>query len=373
MSLEAAVRRGARRNVLPSKQEVRVPLAGHFAIPYSNYIKGIEWLSERFSYPESEVKGDSFPMTWADDDEIYAAAGDPGWGETTTGLDVEKFSGYPPDYKITKANPMNDYLGFGGDGPKPTGLICINGILYLAFQNLRGSRKPAFGFLSQHGSDAHIVYAKAVWPKIWVPALRNIASPMFPGHKFGGPAFVNFGRNNANARDSYVYAVSPDQWDNGSNLRLGRVPIDEITERGAWEWVCAFTPSGEPAWSDDLDESIPVLSLHRWLGAPDMVYLASIQRYLLLTWRLHQDFSPTDGSDLIVLEAPEPWGPFSLVHYEEYWESQEVNPYSPRLPLKWIEADGITGWLQFSGNWGPAGQQAGYYRSHVRRFRLKMA
>jgi hypothetical protein len=195
--------------------------------------------------------------------------------------------------------------------------------------------------------------------------------PMFPGHKFGGPAFVNFGKNNANARDEYVYAVSTDQWDNGSNLRLGRVPKDQIMRREAWEFVCAFGSADEPAWSYDLDEAVPVLSIHRWIGLPEMVYLAGIGRYLLLTWRLHQDFSPDHGTDLLILDAPEPWGPFSLVHFEEYWEGKEFNPYCPRLPLKWIEPDGITGWLQFSGNWGRHGQEAGYYRSNIRKFRLK--
>ena len=310
-------------------------------------------------------------MTWAEDDEIYTSAGDPQWGETHDGLDVEKFSGGPTDYKITKANQMNDYLGWGGNGPKPTGMICVDGVLYLAFQNMLRTRKPPFSVLSQHGSDAQIIYSNNKgW--FWVPALQNIASPMFPGHKFGGPAFVNFGRNNANARDSYVYAVSSDQWDNGSNLRLGRVPADSIMRREAWEWVCAFDPSGAPAWCNDLEESVPVLSLHRWLGAPEMVYLAGIRRYLLLTWRLHKDFSPEDGTDLIVLDAPEPWGPFSLVHFEEYWESKEFTPYCPRVPLKWMNANGTSGWLQFSGNWGP-GQKAGFYRSNVRQFRLQMA
>ena len=131
-------------------------------------------------------------------------------------------------------------------------------------------------------------------------------------------------------------------------------------------------PAGEPAWSGDLDEAVPVLSLHRWLGLPEMVYLAGLQRYLLFTWRLHQDFSPTAGTDLLILESPEPWGPFSLVHFEEHWEGREFNPYCPRLPLKWMDADGITGWLQFSGSWGPDGQKRGVYRSHVRPFRLRL-
>lgn len=340
-----------------------------FSLPHSTVLLGIEWLSERIPYPEANIKGDTFPLTWADDGEIYTSAGDPLWGETTSGLDVEKFNGAAPDYKITKASQMNDYLGWGGDGPKPCGMICVGGVLYLAFQNMLRSRKPAYGLISQHGSDTQIVYSPN-HGLFWIPALGNIPAPMFAGHKFGGPAFINYGQNNANARDGFVYAVSADQWDNGSNVRLGRVPADSIMRREAWQWVCAFAPDREPAWSPDLEEAIPILSLHRWIGAPDMVYLAAIKRYLFLTWRLHSDFSPDEGTDLLVLEAPEPWGPFSLVHFEEYWEGKAFNSYCPRLPLKWLEADGLTGWLQFSGSWGPQGQKAGYYRSNIRRFRL---
>lgn len=197
----------------------------HFALPKSSIIRGLEWLSERIPYPEADVKGDTFPMTWADDDEIYTSAGDPLWGETTSGLDVQKFSGMAPDYKITKVHHMNSYLGWGGDGAKPSGMICVDGILYLAFQNMLGARRPVYGLRSQHGSDAQIVYAIND-RQIWIPALSTISAPMFPGAKFGGPAFI------------------------------------------------------------------------------------------------------------------------------------------------WLEPDGVTGWLQFSGSWGPHGQTAGYYRSNVRRFRL---
>lgn len=342
-----------------------------FNLPPSDVIAKFEWTGERIPYPVPEIKGDTFPMTWADDDAIYASAGDPLWGDTEDGLDVQKFTGGPTDYVIEKVNPMNDYRGWGGNGPKPCGMICVDGILYLAFQNMRGMQKPPFSMKSQHGSDAHIFYSPSKgWS--WVPALGNIGAPMFPGHKFGGPSFINFGKNNANARDGYVYAVSGDQWDNGSNLRLGRVPAHKIIERGAWEWVAAFSPTGEPAWSADLDEAIPILSLHRHLGLPDMVYLAGIKRYLLLTWRLHSDFSGTEGTDLLILDAPEPWGPFSLVHFEEYWQGKAFTPYCPRLPLKWLAPDGLSGWLQFSGSWEAFGQQEGYYRSNIRPFTLTL-
>ena len=140
-------------------------------------------------------------------------------------------------------------------------MICADGILYLAFQNMRGNPKAPYSLISQHdGSDAHIVHAvrdnTGYGVGSWAPSFANIAAPMFPGHKCGGPAFINFGRNNANARDGYVYAVSSDQRDNGSNRRLGRVPKADILRREAGEWVCAFALSAEPAWSHDPNEEV---------------------------------------------------------------------------------------------------------------------
>lgn len=193
---------------------------------------------------------------------------------------------------------------------------------------------------------------------------------MFPGARFGGPAFVNFGRDNADARDEYVYAVSADQWDNGGHMLLGRVHQDHILEAPAWQWASDISSDNEPQWTSELENARAVLSDDRWISLPEMVYLKSIKRYLLLTWRLNGDFSNTDGSRLIIYDAPEPWGPFTLVHYEETWESKEMNPYCPRIPLKWIEADGVTGWLQFSGSWANTPGAPNYYRLHVRRFRL---
>jgi len=370
-------------------------MAEHFSIPQSGLIRGFEWCGERIPYPEPHIKGDTFPMTWASDGEIYASAGDPGWemtpdgpgderlapvsyapypgspgwGESFTGLDVEKFSGGPTDYRIEKIHHMNDYVGWGGDGPKPTGMICVDGVLYLAFQNLLRMRQSPHSLRSQCGADSQIVYASLGLARYaWTPAISTIKEPMFPGYVFGGPAFINFGKNNENARDDHIYAVSTDQWDNGSNLRLGRAPADSIPRAGAWQWVCAWTPSGEPVWGYDLYGSIPILSLHKWISLPDMVYLAGIKRYLLLTWHLHMDFDFANGAALLIFEAPEPWGPFSLVHYEDIWESREFAPYCPRLPLKWMEPDGRSGWLQFSGKPG----SPEYYRSNVRPFRLVM-
>ena len=167
-----------------------------------------------------------------------------------------------------------------------------------------------------------------------------------------------------------MYAVSTDQWDNGSHLRLGRVPAGRIMERAAWQWAADADPRGQPRWTHDLAAAHPVFSDLRRLSLPEMVYLAPIARYLLLTWRLYRDFSPEHGSELMIYEAPAPWGPFRLVHHEPVWESREMNAYCPRIPLKWMQPceNGVTGWLQFSGSWRKNSPQ---YRSHVRAFRVR--
>jgi len=340
-------------------------------IPKSEVIKGFKWEGERISYPEEEIKGDTYPMTWADDDKIYTSSGDPWWGESVSGLDVEVFDGGPLDYKITKYNHMNDYLGWGGNGPKPTGMICVDGINYLAFQNFLGGQTPPHSVKSQPGSDAQIVHFNPKWNQFY-PSWDAIKEPMFPGSKFGGPAFINYGKNNENARDNYVYAVSSDQWDNGSNVRLGRAPKENIMGAHSWEWVCSWNNDGTPAWNRDLNESIPILSIHRFIGVPEMVYLKKLNRYLFLTWHLKGDFNPWEGTDLLILEAPEPWGPFSLVHYEELWEGKDVTPYCPRIPLKWMESDGVSGYIQFSGTWAGGPNTEKYYRSNIRKFRLEV-
>jgi hypothetical protein len=218
-----------------------------------------------------------------------------------------------------------------------------------------------------HGYDAQIIQSRD-FGKSWEPELKTIGQPMFPGRVFAAPAFINYGRDNEGARDNYVYAISGEGWDNGSHLRLGRVFRTEILNAGKWEWVSS-AGTANPAWSPHLDDAAPVLTHPGYLGYVDMVYLRNLRRYLLLSWHHKVKCNPDSGSELIIYDSPEPWGPFTLVHHEDLWESQELNPYNPRLPLKWFNHDSLEGWIVFSGSWR-AGGKTPTYRMHVRHFRL---
>lgn len=392
-------------------------------IPVSEHIL-FDWIGDRIPVSSENVAGDSYPQTWADDDEIYVGTGDPNWMvldgvnsrpydkineseevyAAMTGQVVEKITGDPEHFELFRVNDMPGYRGMGGNGPKPAGMICVDGVLYYAVQNLLGGKKCANRPGSQHASDVTIICSKD-YGKTWTPDLNQMLTqfvkeeygsasatwtagswktpeeqrtsyqgwePMFPGHMYGGLSFVQYGKNNANAVDDYVYAVSGDQWDNGRCLRLGRVPNDKIMEKAAWEFA-SLGGDGSPTWHKDQTGSGPILEIDRHISAPEMVYIASMKKYILLTWGLHNNaYSPT-GSELTILESDNPWGPFSLVHYEWVWYKRECCFYTPKIPLKWFDQNTLEGYILHSGSWGfalPDGGWQGlpYYIPQVRKF-----
>lgn len=347
-------------------------------LPRSEAIRGFEWLGPTVPYPEMDKRGDTFPVTWAQDDRLYTSAGDPVWPDKGSGLDFECIDGPATNFRITRPNRMEDFRGWGGAGPKPSGLISVERTLYLAFQNVTGpgeSGDQSADLLTNymnfgHGYDAHII-ASSDFGFNWTASPKQIQKPMFPGRLFGSPAFVNFGKDNEGARDSFVYAISGEGWDNGIHCRLGRVPRDKILHAESWEWVLS-NDMHNPSWTGDMSKAVPILTHPGYLGFVDMVYLRSLKRYLLLAWKNKVKADPDSGSELLIYDSPEPWGPFTVVYHEDPWESISLNPYNPRLPLKWFNPATQEGWLLYSGSWRSGGKTP-TYRMHVRPFRLRRA
>ena len=387
-------------------------------IPMSK-ILFFDWIGHRIPVSSANVKGDTHPMAWADDDCIYMGTGDPcwmvkdghnyaadpsrgGWKESEetyramSGQVVEKITGEPEQFEVFRVNDMPGFIGPGGGGPKPCGMACVDGKLYYAVQNLLGWKTPTHRPKSQPGPDATILCSED-HGKTWTPDLNGLLAdltreqydyeegnpnswttseesrtgyrnwrPMFPGSMFGGLSFVQFGRNNEQAVDDFVYAITGDQWDNGRCLRLGRVPKDKIMKREAWEFA-SLNSSGDPAWHRDIAESGPILDIEGHISLPEMVYISSLKKYILLTWALHTDFRCPTGSELTVLEADKPWGPFSLVHYEWMWHNRACCAYTPRIPLKWFDQETLEGYILHSGNWET---QVPYYLPQIKKFRF---
>ncbi len=353
-------------------QSARAQAPG-YEVKQSELFSGIQWLREEMPYGDTSKRGDTFPVTWASDDNIYTSAGDPLWGSKPDGMDFERISGSPVDYGIEKVNDMQGYFGWGGCGAKPSGLICVKNILYLGFQNMSGmeTKTDQAACEVNHGYDASIIYSKD-FGKTWLPDIQVNKTPMFPGRIFAAPSFINYGKNNLGATDRYVYAVSGEGWCNGNHIRLGRVPADRIMKTEAWEWVSGFKAGFIPQWTSNEFDAIPLLTQEGYLGMTDMVYISKLKRYLLFAWHFNKYADPNNGSRLIIYESPQPWGPYSTA-YEGAWETKEKTPYNPRMPLKWFDEEKLEGWLLFSGTWrNYGGVINSAYRAHVRKFKLLM-
>ena len=170
--------------------------------PRSERIKGIRWLTEPIRYPGSN--GDAWSCTWAENNHLYSSADD------CTGVDKSnnsnlaffKIEGIPPAQKVSLVNPMDAYgtPGFHdhGDSWKANGLICVDGVLYMAVSQHSGADE--YGDLIQRTYDASIIKSTD-HGATWSCKRRD---PMFPSPRFSTPYFVQFGKDYQGAMDDFV-------------------------------------------------------------------------------------------------------------------------------------------------------------------------
>jgi hypothetical protein len=308
--------------------------------------------------------GDTWPLTWASDGNLYGAAGDnmgspmnfwkiigaPG-GEWW----VELIDKLPIDPAAYCQRPNIDHK----NGVKPGGVLSINGKLYFAVENMNYGDNPKFN--RQHNVNAWIV-TSTDFGKTW----NRSATPQdfFTG-RLGSPHFLQFGKDYEGARDGYVYvffAAGDDgnaYWENNDYILLGRVAKDRMLNRTAWEFFTGTGASGEPNWNKDDKLAEPVFRYPLMTGEDHVSYDRGIKRYLLGNYGFmdeggnprpyHQLTWPTSvyPSQLTLYEATEPWGPWTLFYRDDNWGT--YGDYNPSFPTKWMSEDGKTLWMVSAG------------------------
>jgi hypothetical protein len=313
---------------------------------------------ERYSTYQMTGNGDLWPSCWAEDDNVYAANGDGTafTGSTFTDMAVSRISGMPPSLTGTTVatNVGTDYSG-PNYNRKPTGMLCRDGAIYLAFQNLNFSTfddAPA-------ASIAKSTDGGVTWT--WDASTPMFGTPANPGskkaYKFTTVFFLDYGRNAENAIDGYVYAYGLDNnWRSQEQMYLGRVPAKKVMTRGAWEFYAGSSASGAPAWTSDIAAKAPVLTDERLLypvmfgtacppyqqviAQGGVTYDAPLKRYLFSSWSC---------STHELYEAKQPWGPwkhFASVDFGPLRLSTNRGQYGTSIPSKFISADGKTLYLQ---------------------------
>lgn len=267
---------------------------------------------------------DNWPLTWADDGDQYTSYGDgrgfPPFTETKLSQGFAKIAGPPGSFQgINIRSPSGERLGDGARGPKASGLLMADGVLYLWVRNT---------------GNAQLAWSEDRG-RTWQWGFRLETS-------FGSPAFLNAGQNYSAARDGYVYTYSqdgPSAYESYDSLVLARVPRRRIRERSAYEFFVRLD-AGRPVWSPRIEERGPVFHYPGHCQRVDALYNPGLGRYLLALGYNH-----SGGWGLF--DAPHPWGPWTTVFHTDYWGLGDTHGY--RLPAKWISPDGRTLHLVFSG------------------------
>ncbi len=275
---------------------------------------------------------DNWPVTWGDDGHLYTAYGD-GWGfepkvKGKLSLGLARVEGPPDAFRgVNIRSPTGEQTGDGASGRKASGMLCIDGALYMLVRNARLSQLA-------WSKDRGRTWTWAGW------RFRE---------GFGCPTFLNFGRDYAGARDEYVYVYSFDAasaYRPSDRMVLARAPKGRITDRQAYEFFVKLTAEGRPTWSRDIRRRGAVFEHAGQCYRSGVSYNAPLKRYLWVQVGGGRDTRFKGG--LGVYDAPEPWGPWTRVYLTEKWD---VGPgESASFPTKWMSSDGRTVHLVFSGN-----------------------
>lgn len=298
--------------------------------PPSPVIKSVEWADEQ-NIVRHARGSDNWPITWGDDDELYTAYGD-GNGfkpfvPEKLSLGFARVKGSPIEIAGENIRSSGEQRGDGPIGRKASGLLMIDGTLYMLVRNA-GNSQLAWS------TDHATTWTWADWKFT---------------ESFGCPTFLNFGRDYAGARDNFAYVYSPDvsmAYEPADRLVLARVPKERIRERDAYEFFVRVEPNGDVVWSRDIADRGAVFSNAGAVCRSHITYNPALKRYLLTMIGPVVDSRFAGGFG--VYDAPEPWGPWTTAFYTDAWD---VGPgESASFPSKWIAADGQSAWLVFSGD-----------------------
>lgn len=349
------------------------------APPESNFFSTVG-VEERTT-ASTNSDGDLWPSCWSNDDNLYTAHGD-GRGFTgTTGFDVgiNRVSGMPGS--LTGATLTGgDNVGTiwtAGYNRKPTGMVCVDGTIYVAVQDLK-SGTNAFD-----AADAATIAKSTDHGQTWT---WDHSAPMFGNFKFTTIMFLDYGKDSANNTDGFVYAYGLDNnWRDSfsgivadpQDVYLARVPEDSVQTRSAWQFS-----TGNNTWSSNIDARVPVLTdtsrryVSMYNGTPPsqgfgvisqggVVYNKPLNRYLYTSWTEYT---------WECYESPTPYGPWKHFLTKDFggyaWTTTKHGGYGVTIPSKFISADGKSMWVQANVCPCGGGGLDTVYRYSLRRMTL---
>ena len=294
---------------------------------------------------------------------------------SVVGTDISDTADLGTEWCLTDAGVI-DPTGCTNQGGKPEGNFMVdNDVFYFVLDTQGTGDDYAFAYSSD--KMASFTMCATTFPEL---VSGGNPEPQ-PGVPIGG--FISFGQNNADARDGYFYVATSGHIqgrtvdfseDVGLMRILAPTPGNESDICDApdgnkvyakWEFlsgpdvdVDGILDSGAtPTWSSDRDDQIAIFSDPATVARPDIFYNDVIGRYfMVMNHNVSGDLKP-DQAGMGVFDAPDPWGPWTTVDYDNTWCDTELSIPADTFPLtwhqqrKWLSVDGLTSW----GTWSTAG------------------
>ncbi len=218
-------------------------------------------------------------------------------------------SGEPPTFEpcegpdqcvVGRHIPYGDYRVFL-QSDKPSSVLAVEERLYMAMHAPPGQVNVGYLAYSDDGGRT--------WQR--VPG-----SPWRDGSPFQVLMFVNMGRGYALNRDGYAYALAiAHELPNDAQpqkVYLARAPLprgdgnDPLLDYAAYEYFVGLDEGGEPRWSRDPAEAVPLDGLET-IAQGAAAYHPGVRQYLFLS-----GFRDPGGLGTL-FAAPNPWGPWYKV------------------------------------------------------------
>jgi hypothetical protein len=248
-------------------------------------------------------------------------------------MSLARIVGDPPDFSGENLiSPTAHKTGGDVQGRKASGLLMVNGVLYMWVRNLK---KDGTGSSLAWSEDRAATWTWADWS--------------FPD--IGYPTWLGAGKNYSAANDEYAYVYSPDTpgaYKTSDHMILARVNNAQIRNKEAYCFFAGLDGDGNPQWEASFEQRKPVVTDPGRCYRPEVVFNPGIGRYILCTATSGSArWCGTDEKYLGIFEAPTPWGPWSVVKEVYGWGGDE-NRFQPRIPTKWISEDGKIFYLLYS-------------------------
>jgi len=321
--------------------------------PQSTVISGVNWQFDNLI--TSASGSDLWPATWAGDNNVYMTWGDGGGfgGDDTkcrTQFGMAKIEGYPPSLTT-----MNVY------GCKSDDTGCVGTFTHDAACNASyASAILAYGedIVAVDNSLYAIATHEAV-PRYAKIAYSSNFGQTWLEYPWNWPqnagdwrpdGFVQVGMGLPGQQ--YIYIVGGKIGDD-INTYLARYPLplyrcqiatNCLGSQPGYQWFVG-TPSS-PSWGTWAN-AVPIHTDSSGGTGGHMTYFPVLGRYI---------FSQAHGIPLklpkfAMYDAPNPWGPWTTVTYQETWGGYNQATYSLwySITTKWISADGKTFWMSYSG------------------------